>query len=67
MNDFKPIKNEKCVISIRIDVKTLETIDNQANEANISRNEMIVQCVEYALKNLVAGEDQSTDSLPSKN
>lgn len=52
MNDFKPIKQEKTVISIRIDVDMLKTIDDVSAETDISRNEFVVQCIEYALKNL---------------
>jgi len=51
MSDFKPIKNEKTVISIRIDVDKLNVIDDLANNTDISRNEMIVQCIDYALGN----------------
>lgn len=54
MREFKPIKQEKTVISIRIDVDTLKTIDNLSNKTEISRNELIVQCIDYALKNLKA-------------
>ena len=51
MNDFKPVKNEKTVISIRIDTDKLKIIDGLANGTDISRNEMIIQCIDYALKN----------------
>ena len=51
MDGFKPIKNEKTVISIRIDRDMLNIIDGLANETDISRNEMIIQCIDYALKN----------------
>jgi predicted transcriptional regulator len=51
MNDFKPAKKEKTVTSIRIDTDMLKTIDDLANDTDISRNEMIVQCIDYALKN----------------
>jgi predicted HicB family RNase H-like nuclease len=51
MDGFKPIKNEKSVISIRIDREMLCIIDMLANETDISRNEMIIQCIDYALKN----------------
>jgi len=51
MEGFKPIKNEKIVISIRIDKDLLAEIDRQATETDISRNEMIVQCIDYALEN----------------
>jgi len=51
MDIFKPIKNEKTVISIRIDREMLMIIDRLATDTDISRNEMIVQCIDYALKN----------------
>ena len=52
MNDFKPIKSEKTVISIRIDTEMLKSVDKLAADTDISRNEMILQCIEYALKNI---------------
>ena len=51
MNDFKPIKHEKTVISIRLDTEVLKKVDELSTETDISRNELIVQCIEYALKN----------------
>ncbi|WP_367990684.1 ribbon-helix-helix domain-containing protein [Bacteroides congonensis] len=51
MNEFKPVKQEKTVISIRLDVSMLKTVDELSIETDISRNELIVQCIEYALKN----------------
>ncbi len=51
MSEFKPIKQEKTVISIRLDVDMLKTIDEISAEADISRNELIVQCIDYAFKN----------------
>lgn len=54
MNKFKPIKNdnEKLVISIRIDSNTLNKIDKEASKIDISRNELITQCIEFALDNI---------------
>lgn len=52
MEDFKPVKNEKTVISIRIDVNMLKRIDELSGVSDISRNEFIVQCIEYAMRNL---------------
>ena len=46
-----PTKNEKIVTSIRIDKDILDVIDSRADEADISRNQMIMQCIDYALKN----------------
>ena len=52
MKNFIPIKQEKSVISIRLDNKLLKQIDNISLQSDISRNEFIVQCIEYAIKNL---------------
>ena len=52
MKKFKPTKSEKIVISIRLDIDKLEHIDNIANKINISRNELINQCLDYAVENL---------------
>ena len=52
MENFKPKKPEKDVISIRIDHDTLIHIDEIANGNNMSRNELINQCIEFALSNL---------------
>ena len=52
MRKFKPSKSEKVVISIRIEDNKLEQIDKIATKANMSRNELIVQCLDFAIDNL---------------
>ena len=52
MNKFKPVKNEKTVISIRLDVELLNEVDKLSTKTDISRNELIVQCIQYALQNM---------------
>ena len=52
MTEFKPTKTEKTVISIRLDIDILNEIDIISNKADISRNEFILQCIDYALKNI---------------
>ena len=52
MKEFKPVKQEKTVISIRIDVDVLKQIDELSQNTDISRNELIIQCINYALDNL---------------
>lgn len=52
MVKFRPEKNEKTVISIRIDTSTLKNIDDLAQTTGISRNECITQCIDFALKNI---------------
>ena len=51
MEEFIPIKQEKTVISIRLDIGLLKRIDDLAQKTEISRNEIIVQSIEYALDN----------------
>jgi len=54
MEKFNPSKVnfEKVVISIRIDSKVLEQVDKEAIKVGISRNELINQGIEFALKNM---------------
>lgn len=52
MGNFKPKKTEKEVISIRIETGLLEKVDSLSALNDISRNELIVQCIEYALSNM---------------
>ena len=52
MEEFKPIKTEKTVISIRLDVNMLKNIDEISVKTGISHNEFIIQCIEYAIKNM---------------
>lgn len=52
MTKFLPMKNEKTVISIRLDDERLEKIDKIANKIDISRNALINQCLDFALNNL---------------
>jgi len=51
MEKFRPIKPEKTIISIRLDTDVLKDIDNISQKTDISRNELIVQCINFALKN----------------
>ena len=52
MTNFKPVKQEKTIISIRLDADVLKKIDKISTDIDISRNELIVQCIDYALTNL---------------
>lgn len=65
MQEFKPYKksnkSEKVVATIRIDINTLEEIDKLANKIDISRNELINQCIEFSLKNLKVNKDNKND------
>lgn len=57
MREFKPVKQEKTVISIRIDVDTLKKIDLLSAKTDISRNELIIQCIDYAFENIQKEQD----------
>ncbi len=54
MEHFKPVKSdkEKVLVSVRLNVDILEKIDELSAKADISRNEFIVQCIQYSLKNI---------------
>ena len=52
MSKFQPSKTEKMVISIRIEDYKIQQIDKIASKIDISRNELINQCLDYALNNL---------------
>lgn len=52
MEEFKPTKTEKTVISIRLDVNMLKKFDEISAKTDISRNEFIIQCIDYAIKNI---------------
>ncbi len=52
MKEFKPLKQEKTIISLRMDVELLKKVDEISVKTNISRNELLVQCIEYALTNI---------------
>jgi len=51
LKEFKPVKTEKTIISIRLNVDLLDKVDELAGKTDISRNELIVQGIEYSLKN----------------
>lgn len=52
MEKFSPKKADKEVTTIRIPRDTLELIDMKSAAYGVSRNEFIVQCILYALRNM---------------
>ena len=58
MKIFKPTKSEKIVITIRIEDYRVEELDRIANKINISRNELISQCLDFAIKNIDFKDDK---------
>lgn len=71
MKEFEPYKksnpSEKVIATIRIDINTLEEIDKIAGKVDISRNELINQCIEYALENLNSKGAKIHPSNENKN
>ena len=57
MSDFIPKQYKKEPITIRISFQKLETVDKQAAAYNLSRNEFINQCIDYALEHMPKGAD----------
>lgn len=49
---FKPKSGEKEAISFRISKDLLVQIDKIAVENSLSRNEFMIQCLEYAINNI---------------
>ncbi len=52
MGYFTPQKTDKEVISIRLPAELLRIVDEQSAKTDISRNEFINQCIQYALDHL---------------
>ena len=52
MDRFLPKKVEKEVISMRISANVLAELDAKAAAYDISRNELINQCIRFALDNM---------------
>lgn len=51
MRSFTPKPYKKVPISIRLEIEKIEKIDQLAARCQISRNELISQCIDYALEN----------------
>lgn len=48
----KPLTNDKIIISLHMNIDKLEQVDAIAGESDISRNELINQCIEFALEHI---------------
>ncbi len=52
MEKFLPRKPEKEVISMRLSLELLAEVDQKAAKFDISRNELINQCIRFALDHM---------------
>lgn len=59
MAKFVPKKFEKEVVTVRMSSELLETVDQKAAVTGISRNQFLIQCIEYALANM---EDEEPEA-----
>lgn len=50
MIEFNPTKTEKTIITLRIETDLLSELDILSGKVDISRNEFILQCIDFALK-----------------
>lgn len=61
MQKFIARKPEKEVISIRISVDLLQKVDQKVAEAEISRNEFLVQAIQFALSNMEESDSEARE------
>lgn len=52
MKDFVPKPYKKEAVTIRFDDSTLRRLEDIATRYGMSRNELVVQCVRHALREL---------------
>lgn len=50
MLEFNPSKIEKQVITIRLETALLKQLDDLSSAIDISRNEFILQCINFAIE-----------------
>lgn len=65
MVQFTPMKNEKKMISLLIDPNLLERLDVESAKVDISRNELVIQCIKFALKNMKVPDNDNEISNKS--
>ena len=61
MEKFIPKKPEKETISVRISTELLQKVECKAAAAGISRNELINQCIQFALKHMASASDKGNE------
>ena len=59
MANFIPKQYKKEATTIRISADKLAKIDQKANEYNMSRNEFINQCIDYAMEHIGKGDEKN--------
>lgn len=58
---FKPKKPEKEVITVRLPLELIQELDRKSADADISRNELIYQCIIFALKHIDTASEKENE------
>ena len=54
---FEIKKPQKQIISLRLDTSLLTQLDDIAYKAQIARNQIIIQCIHFALNNYFSADN----------
>ena len=57
MDRFIPKTQDKSVISVRLEDALIESLDELSKKRKMSRNEIIKQCIEFALERIEDSAD----------
>ncbi len=63
MGKFVPKGYQKNSITVRIETEKLKKIEKAAAKANISRNQFINQCIDFALEHIADSESDKSHNL----
>lgn len=61
MENFVPKKPEKETISVRISSEVIQELERKAAATGISRNELINQCIVFALKHIDTASEKENE------
>lgn len=61
MEKFCPVKPEKETISVRLPSNLIEELDRKSAAVDISRNELINQCILFALRHMEDGSEEDSE------
>ncbi|MBQ9541022.1 MAG: hypothetical protein IJU88_01580 [Ruminococcus sp.] len=53
--------------SFRLPVELVDELDKLAYENNLSLNQLVIQCLNFALENLDRGEGEQNDKIQEKD
>lgn len=65
--DFIPYKNDKRKTTVLLDNRTITKLDQIALTVDVSRNEIINQCIEFALEHYIKNTSGNEDKVNTLN